>query len=214
MATEIGGSPIQESLNAVAVAAVARLAPELPTEISGVRNLIFKAKDAQDFEGGRGRAVGRWDVGAQNNAALIKDDTPPVRKTALRQFAYKAQGFGVGPLFDKILPLHMERTLEDQEHHLIKVTDHIFDDLVHPYVHKTLVVIKPLPIGCNYYAYVEGREIISNFSEVAGLAHMISTMRPDINHADEDVHSITAHAIYVAASALSIPSLCPEGCML
>ena len=31
----------------------------------------------------------------------------------------KAQEFGAGPLFDKILPLLMERTLEDQEHHLL-----------------------------------------------------------------------------------------------
>ncbi|KAE9400027.1 ARM repeat-containing protein [Gymnopus androsaceus JB14] len=31
----------------------------------------------------------------------------------------------------------------------------------------------------------QGREIISNLSKAAGLAHMISTMRPDIDHADE-----------------------------
>ena len=28
---------------------------------------------------------------------------------------------------------------------------------------------------------VEGREIISNLSKAAGLAHMISTLRPDID---------------------------------
>ena len=71
-----------------------------------------------------------------------------------------------------------------------------------PYVHKILVVIKPLLIDENYYAPVEGREIISNLS-------MISTMRPDIDHADEYIRNTTARAFSVVASALGIPSLLP-----
>jgi splicing factor 3B subunit 1 len=58
---------------------------------------------------------------------------------------------------------------------------------VRPYVHKILVVIEPLLIDEDYYARVEGREIISNLSKASGLAHMISTMRPDIDHANEYV---------------------------
>jgi splicing factor 3B subunit 1 len=49
----------------------------------------------------------------------IKNGTPPVRKTALRQITDKTREFGAGPLFDKILPLLMERALEDQERHLL-----------------------------------------------------------------------------------------------
>jgi len=143
----------------------------------------------------------------------IKNGTPPVRKTALRQITDKAREFGAGPLFDKILPLLMERTLEDQERHLlVKVIDRVLyklDDLVRPYVHKILVVIEPLLIDEDYYARVEGREIISNLSKAAGLAHMISTMRPDIDHADEYVRNTTARAFSVVASALGIPSLLP-----
>eukprot|EP00976_Prorocentrum_cordatum_P042057 851848-Prorocentrum_minimum.AAC.2 len=40
------------------------------------------------------------------------------------------------------------------------------DDLVRPFVHKILVVIEPLLIDEDYYARVEGREIISNLSKV------------------------------------------------
>lgn len=40
------------------------------------------------------------------------------------------------------------------------------------------VVIEPLLIDEDYYARVEGREIISNLSKAAGLATMIATMRP------------------------------------
>lgn len=136
-----------------------------------------------------------------------------MRKTALRQITDKARDFGAGPLFDKILPLLMERTLEDQERHLlVKVIDRVLyklDDLVRPYVHRILVVIEPLLIDEDYYARVEGREIISNLSKAAGLAHMISTMRPDIDHVDEYVRNTTARAFSVVASALGIPALLP-----
>lgn len=83
------------------------------------------------------------------------------------------------------------------------------DDLVRPYAHKILVVIEPLLIDEDYYARVEGREIISNLSKAAGLATMIATMRPDIDHPDEYVRNTTARAFSVVASALGIPSLLP-----
>ena len=143
----------------------------------------------------------------------IKNGTPPMRKAALRQITDKAREFGAGPLFNQILPLLMSPSLEDQERHLIvKVIDRILyklDDLVRPYVHKILVVIEPLLIDEDYYARVEGREIISNLAKAAGLATMISTMRPDIDNIDEYVRNTTARAFAVVASALGIPSLLP-----
>lgn len=102
----------------------------------------------------------------------IKNGTPPMRKAALRQITDKAREFGAGPLFNQILPLLMSPTLEDQERHLlVKVIDRVLyklDDLVRPYVHKILVVIEPLLIDEDYYARVEGREIISNLAKVIG----------------------------------------------
>ncbi|KAL5278450.1 SF3B1 family protein [Megaselia abdita] len=143
----------------------------------------------------------------------IKNGTPPMRKSALRQITDKAREFGAGPLFNQILPLLMSPTLEDQERHLlVKVIDRVLyklDDLVRPYVHKILVVIEPLLIDEDYYARVEGREIISNLAKAAGLATMISTMRPDIDNIDEYVRNTTARAFAVVASALGIPSLLP-----
>ncbi|KAI0343262.1 small nuclear ribonucleoprotein [Trametopsis cervina] len=215
------GFQIQESSDAAQVAAAAGLAPELPTEIPGVGSLaFFKAEDAQYFakilkeEDETELSVEEMKERKIMRLLLkIKNGTPPVRKTALRQITDKAREFGAGPLFDKILPLLMERTLEDQERHLlVKVIDRVLyklDDLVRPYVHKILVVIEPLLIDEDYYARVEGREIISNLSKAAGLAHMISTMRPDIDHADEYVRNTTARAFSVVASALGIPSLLP-----
>merc|ERR1712023_153941 len=99
----------------------------------------------------------------------IKNGTPPQRKSALRQITDKARLFGAGPLFNQILPLLMAPTLEDQERHLlVKVIDRILyklDDLIRPFAHKILVVIEPLLIDEDYYANIEGREIISNLAK-------------------------------------------------
>lgn len=79
----------------------------------------------------------------------------------------------------------------------------------HNFFLQILVVIEPLLIDEDYYARVEGREIISNLAKAAGLATMISTMRPDIDNIDEYVRNTTARAFAVVASALGIPSLLP-----
>ncbi|KAI9668964.1 MAG: hypothetical protein M1829_005192 [Trizodia sp. TS-e1964] len=194
---------------------------QLPTEIPGVGDLqFFKAEDMTYFgklvDGGDENAMSVEELKERKIMRLllkVKNGTPPMRKTALRQLTDNARQFGAGALFQQILPLLMEKTLEDQERHLlVKVIDRILyklDDLVRPYVHKILVVIEPLLIDQDYYARVEGREIISNLSKAAGLAHMISTMRPDIDHVDEYVRNTTARAFAVVASALGIPALLP-----
>lgn len=218
-----GGFMMQDEASAkAAVDAAGGYAHDVPTEIEGIGALQFlKAEDQEYFKlvlGGADDDVKLTVEELKERKIMrlllkIKNGTPPVRKSALRQITDKARDFGAGPLFDKILPLLMERTLEDQERHLlVKVIDRVLyklDDLVRPYVHKILVVIEPLLIDEDYYARVEGREIISNLSKAAGLAHMISTMRPDIDHIDEYVRNTTARAFSVVASALGIPSLLP-----
>lgn len=211
----IGGFMMQEPENPRS------MGKQLPTEIPGVGDLqFFKPEDMTYF--------GKLVDGAEENTLSVeelkerkimrlllkvKNGTPPMRKTALRQLTDNARQFGAGPLFNQILPLLMEKSLEDQERHLlVKVIDRVLyklDDLVRPYTHKILVVIEPLLIDQDYYARVEGREIISNLSKAAGLAHMISTMRPDIDHVDEYVRNTTARAFAVVASALGIPALLP-----
>lgn len=194
---------------------------QLPKEIPGVGDLqFFKPEDMQYFS----KLTDSVDEEQLSVDELkerkimrlllkIKNGTPPMRKTALRQLTDNARSFGAGPLFNQILPLLMERTLEDQERHLlVKVIDRVLyklDELVRPFTHKILVVIEPLLIDQDYYARVEGREIISNLAKAAGLSTMISTMRPDIDHVDEYVRNTTARAFAVVASALGIPALIP-----
>ncbi|KAK3311135.1 armadillo-type protein [Chaetomium strumarium] len=194
---------------------------QIPKEIPGVGDLqFFKPEDMAYFgkltDGANEDDLSVEELKERKIMRLllkVKNGTPPMRKTALRQLTDNARNFGAGPLFNQILPLLMEKTLEDQERHLlVKVIDRILyklDDMVRPYVHKILVVIEPLLIDQDYYARVEGREIISNLAKAAGLATMISVMRPDIDHVDEYVRNTTARAFAVVASALGIPALLP-----
>ncbi|QSL64302.1 hypothetical protein MERGE_001601 [Pneumocystis wakefieldiae] len=212
-----GGFTMQE----VDSAANKQLNAGLPTDIPGVGDLAFFKQEDMKYFGKLMDSTDESDLSVEELKERkimrlllkIKNGTPSMRKSALRQITDKAREFGAGALFNQILPLLMERTLEDQERHLlVKVIDRILyklDDLVRPYVHKILVVIEPLLIDEDYYARVEGREIISNLSKAAGLAHMISTMRPDIDHVDEYVRNTTARAFSVVASALGIPALLP-----
>ncbi|CAG7917040.1 unnamed protein product [Penicillium olsonii] len=211
----VGGFMMQEPESAKS------MGKELPTDIPGVGDLqFFKPEDMAYFgklmEGGDETSMTVEEMKERKIMRLllkVKNGTPPMRKTALRQLTDNARNFGAGALFNQILPLLMEKSLEDQERHLlVKVIDRVLyklDDLVRPYVHKILVVIEPLLIDQDYYARVEGREIISNLSKAAGLATMISTMRPDIDHVDEYVRNTTARAFAVVASALGIPALLP-----
>ena len=73
-----------------------------------------------------------------------------------------------------ILPLLVSTELEDQERHLlVKVVNRVLfklDSLVRPFVHKILVVVEPMLIDADYYARVEGREVVSNLAKEASLA--------------------------------------------
>ncbi|PVU85194.1 hypothetical protein BB560_006673 [Smittium megazygosporum] len=193
----------------------------IPKEIPGIGPLpFFKQSDIQFFgkllDGQEEENLESEEVKDRNVKKLllkIKNGAPQMRKQALREITENARTYGAGPLFNNILPLLMAPSLDDQERHvLVKVIDRVLyrlGDLVRPFTHKILVVIEPLLIDEDYYARVEGREIISNLSKAAGLATMIATMRPDIDHVDEYVRNTTARAFSVVASALGIPSLLP-----
>jgi splicing factor 3B subunit 1 len=190
-------------------------------EIPGVQGLeFFKSEDAHHFsklmDHKQESELSIEELKERKIMRLllkIKNGNPATRKVAMRQITEGARLFGAKPLFEHILPLLMSPTLEDQERHLlVKVIDRVMfklDDLVRPYCHQILVVIEPMLIDEDSYARIEGREIISNLAKAAGLATMISVMRPDIDHADEYVRNTTARAFSVVASALGIPALLP-----
>ncbi|GJS44772.1 splicing factor 3B subunit 1-like protein [Tanacetum coccineum] len=56
----------------------------------------------------------------------VKNGTPQQRKTSLRKLTDKAREFGAAPLFNCILPLLMQPTLDYQERHLLNTTARAF----------------------------------------------------------------------------------------
>lgn len=210
-----GGFMMQEPVDPRAIA------KDLPSQIPGVGDLAFFKEEDMKYFGKLAEAVDENELSVDELKQRkimrlllkVKNGTPPMRKAALRTLTDNAKAFGPKALFDQILPLLMERTLEDQERHLlVKVIDRVLyklDDLVRPFTHKILVVIEPLLIDADHYARIEGREIIQNLAKASGLAHMISVMRPEVDHADEYVRNTTARAFAIVASALGIPALLP-----
>lgn len=191
---------------------------EIPETLKGIE---MKPEDYKNFAKVLDKRSRDEDVTAEEQVERkimrlllkIKNGAPNVRKVAMRQISEKAREFGADPLLNQILPLLMSPTLEQQERHLyVKVIDRILyklGELVRPHVHEILVVIEPMLIDDDYYARVEGREIIANLAKAAGLPAMISTMRPHIDHQDEFVRNTTARAFAVVTSALGIPSMIP-----
>merc|ERR1719311_1420436 len=216
--TPVGQTPLYHMPQAEG-AAGGGAAVELPT-VLGDNPPDLKPEDVQYF-GKLATAVEEADLSAEEAKERhimrlllkVKNGTAAQRKAALRTLTVKARDFGGAALFGQLLPLLMSPTLEDQERHLlVKVVDRVLyrlDDAVRPHVHKILVVIEPLLIDEDYFARVEGREIVANLAKAAGLATMIAAMRPDIDHVDEYVRNTTARAFSVVASALGIPALLP-----
>lgn len=212
-ASEISGFHMQESPLSSATAAMSLQPPDedlpaiKPEDFQYFGKLMDSRPDAaMSIEEAKERKIMKL-------LLRIKSGTPQMRRQSMRQITEKARDFGAAALLDQILPILMSPSLEDQERHLlVKVIDRILfklGDLVRPYVHKILVVIEPLLIEEDYYTRIEGREIITNLSKAAGLATMIATLRPDIDHADEYVRNTTARTFAVVAAALGIQSLVP-----
>lgn len=143
----------------------------------------------------------------------IKNGNTASRRTSMRILTDKAVTFGPEMIFNRLLPILLDRSLEDQERHLmIKTIDRVLyklGDLTKPYVHKILVVAAPLLIDEDPMVRSTGQEIITNLSTVAGLKTILTIMRPDIENEDEYVRNVTSRAAAVVAKALGVNQLLP-----
>lgn len=92
---------------------------QMPKEIPGVGELqFFKQEDMAYFgklaDGSDENSLSVDEMKERKIMRLllkIKNGTPPMRKTALRQLTDNARQFGAGPLFNQILPLLMEKNV-------------------------------------------------------------------------------------------------------
>jgi splicing factor 3B subunit 1 len=110
----------------------------------------------------------------------------------------------------------MERMPHTEHHLLVIVIDQVLYNLVRPYILEILVVLEltksftpESKVAKSYPIFLKPPDL--------HIYYMISTMHPNIDHADEDVRNTTVRTFSVVASALVIPCLLrpafPQGCM-
>ncbi|KAJ1951494.1 U2 snRNP component prp10 [Linderina macrospora] len=190
-------------------------------EVPGVGALpFFKQDDMQHFgkllDGQSEEELGaeeRTERAIMRQLLKIKNGTAAMRKAGQRQLAERARTWGASAIFNQMLPLLLAPSLEEQERHvLVKAINRVLfrlGSLVRPFVRRILTVIEPMLVSSDAYARAEGCEVISNVSKAAGLAAMVATLRPDVDHADDYVRNTTARALAVVASALGISAVLP-----
>lgn len=193
------------------------LSKELVTEIPGVRDLdFFKPSDKTHF----GELLETKTELTENEEKdrqflrlllRVKNGRAQTRKLAMRTLRDRASDFGAPRIFNRVLPILMDRTLEDQERHLmIKVVDRILyqlQDLVKPYTHRILLVIAPTLIDEDIVTRDIGREIVSRLAHAVGFATIITSVRADIDHEDEYIRNLTSRVLAVVAKALGVSSM-------
>lgn len=178
----------------------------------------FKEEDMKHFgklteAGTETTAEERKDTQAMKLILKIKNGNPQVRKKSMRQISENATYFGPKVLFSKILPIIVEPNLEDHERHvLVKVIGRILQRLgpsVRPFTFKIVVLISPLLIEEDFTTRMEAREIIVTLTKAVGLANMISTVRPDLDHVDEYVRNLASRVFAIVAYTSGLAQFLP-----
>lgn len=191
------------------------------SDITGVKDLkFFKESDKEHFAQTL-KNEAKEDLTKEEQAERsllilllkIKNGNTASRKLAMKHLTDKALEFGPKLIFDHVLPILLDRTLEDQERHLmIKVVDRVLYKLgpkVKAYTHQILEVVSPLLIDEDPVSRTIGRDVITNITSTCGLGNMITSIRPDIDHEDEYVRNLAARTMAIVGKALGVPSLLP-----
>lgn len=143
----------------------------------------------------------------------IKNGTPVIRKKAMRNINSNTKELGSGLLFAVILPLMLEPSLDLADRYIVtKLLGRLvyqLQDTIRPYTHQLITALAPALIDEDLTLRLETKDVISTISRTAGLANMVSSLRPDLDHSDEYVRNITARVFAIVASALGLAKVLP-----
>lgn len=142
-----------------------------------------------------------------------KNGPPNIRKKAMRSLNSNAKRFGPAPLFGIILPLMLEPALDEADRHILtKLLGRLvyqLDEEIRPYTHKIISAVSPLLIDEDMTLRLESRDVISTTARSAGLANIVSSLRPDLDHSDEYVRNLTARVFAIVAMTLGLKKVLP-----
>ncbi|AQZ13520.1 HSH155 (YMR288W) [Zygosaccharomyces parabailii] len=143
----------------------------------------------------------------------VKNGDTSSRKASLRTLRAKCYDYGPKLILDSILPILLDKTLEDQERHLmIKVIGGVLLKLgsdIRPYTHRVMTIVSPLLIDEDPIARATGREIITTLANAVGLVSIITSVSKDVDNDDDYVRNTTARAMAVVGKALGVANLIP-----
>lgn len=142
-----------------------------------------------------------------------KNSVTLARRKALRLLASSALEIGAAPIFNIILPLLVEPALDDADRHVLtRLATRVIiqlDTEIRPHTHQIVTAIAPLLIDEDMTLRLEARDAIAAVSNAAGLANVVASLRPDLDHADEYVRNLTARVFAVVATTLGLAKFLP-----
>lgn len=143
----------------------------------------------------------------------IKNGTPIIRKKAMKAINVSAKDLGSNVLFAVVLPLMLEPSLDLADRYIVtKLLGRLvyqLQDAIRPYTHQIITALAPSLIDEDLILRLETKDVISNVARTAGFANMVSSLRPDLDHADEYVRNLTARVFAIVASALGLAKVLP-----
>lgn len=143
----------------------------------------------------------------------VKNGTTQARRDSMKHLINRCDGFGPKVIFDSTLPILLDRSLEDQERHiLIKFMDRLIYKLsnkIRPFTKGILNVLSPLLIDEDPTVRVTGRDVISNLASATGLVTMFQIIRPDMENEDDYIRNIAARLLAVIARPLGVNNVIP-----
>ncbi|KAL3230965.1 hypothetical protein RNJ44_00604 [Nakaseomyces bracarensis] len=194
---------------------------KLVTEVPGVGNLLFFSEPDRIHFGLLldGRDDTELDAEEKKKRGFlrlvlrVKNCAPVVRKQAMRMLNEKAGSFGSSIIFDNIVPILVDRALDDQERHLmIKIMDRMIlrlgEDVI-PFAKKLLDAIGPLLLDKEPMIKATGTEIIVNITSVIGFGGMIKATRSNIEDEDEYLRNCSAHILAVVTKTVGLNQMIP-----
>lgn len=153
------------------------------------------------------------DFRAQDLVFRAKNAAPPARKKAMRALRASVRTLGAPALVNAVVPVMLDPELDEAGRHIltriVARTAHELGADVRPHVPQLVAAVAPLLIDADLPVRLDAREAVASIARAAGLAAIVSSLRPDLDHPDEYVRNVTARVFAVAAVALGLANAVP-----
>ncbi|KTB00493.1 U2 snRNP component HSH155 [Nakaseomyces glabratus] len=193
----------------------------LLTKVNGVDNLLFFSdSDAKHFSC---LLDNQPDTDVTKDERLkrqlmrlvlkVKNCIPGIRKQAMRTLKDKYKDFGASIVFENLLPILLDSSLNDQERHLmIKLMDRAIltlSDDVSKHVSQLLNAIGPLLLENESMVKTTGMDIIINLTTVVGYGTIIKSLKDDIAAEDDFIRNCAANILAVVTKTVGLEVMLP-----